>query len=59
MSQEGLGTGLGSDGGHRDGLKPAAVPVNHGQEVQLSLALRQGADNVQMESLKTLIRHVQ
>lgn len=52
MVQESTGNCLGSDVRDRDGLRPAGEPVDTYQQVSLSVAGWQWADDVQVDMIK-------
>lgn len=56
MVQESTRNRLGSDVRDRDGLRPAGEPVDTGQQVNLSVAGWQWADDVQVDMIKARIR---
>ena len=57
--RDSLSARVGSDGGERDGLQPPGVTFDHSEEVHLTLRLRKGSHNIQMERVEAMVRHFQ
>ena len=55
VPKEGSSTVLGGNRGQGNGLQPPRISVNNREEVAVALGLREGAHNVQVKSLETMV----